>query len=99
ETPASYAFATYDATGNNFNLRTFTVEGPEEIELSGRRVQAVRVTDQLSADAPPATMWIDKKGNLLIMEAAGGLVMEVATGQAVLRRFPNAEEIIKTMGP
>lgn len=96
--PAAYAFATYDAARNDFNLRTFTVGKPQEIELGGRNVRAVRVTDQLSADSAPATMWLDEKGNLLTMQAAGGLVMEAASEQAVTRRFPNAKETIRSMG-
>jgi len=96
--PAAYAFATYDAAGNDFNLRTFTVGKPLEIELGGRNARAVRATDQLSADSAPATMCLDEKGNLLTMQAAGGLVMEAASEQAVTRRFPNAKETIRSMG-
>jgi len=96
--PAGYAFAAYDAARNDFNLRTFTVGRPREIELGGRNVRAVRATDQLRADSAPATMWLDEKGNLLTMQAAGGLVMEAASEQAVTRRFPNARETIRNMG-
>ncbi|MDP6634565.1 MAG: hypothetical protein QGG42_06690 [Phycisphaerae bacterium] len=96
--PAAYAFATYNGRKGSFNLRTFTVIGPDEIEAGGRKVSAVHVTDQLTAETQAANMWVDMGGNLLIMKTADGLVMETASEKAVERRFPKAKETIKTMG-
>ena len=97
EKPAAYAFARYNGQTSSFHLRTFTVIGPEEIEVGGRKVTAVRVTDQLTAESPPADIWVDIRGNLLIMKTVDGLTMEAATAKAVARRFPKANETIKTM--
>ena len=96
--PASYAFATYNGRTGGFNLRTFTVVGPDEIEAGGRKVRAIRVTDQLTSETQAADMWVDMDGKLLIMKAADGLIMEIASDKAVQRRFPRAKETIKAMG-
>jgi len=96
--PSAQAFATYNGRSGNFNLRTFTVIGPEEIEVGGRKVTAVRVRDQLTAETQAADMWVDTSGNLLIMKTADGLVMERASEKAVERRFSKAKETIKSMG-
>ena len=98
KTPASYAFATYNGQTGRFNLRTFSVVGPDEIESAGRKVNAIRVTDQLTSETQAADMWVDMDGKLLIMKTDDGLVMEAASNQAVLRRFPKAQKTIKTMG-
>ncbi|MBT3199581.1 MAG: hypothetical protein HN350_06650 [Phycisphaerales bacterium] len=98
KTPASYGFATYNGRAGNFDLRTFTVAGPAEIELAGHKVNAIAVTDQLTANTQTANMWVDTRGNLLIMKTADGLVMERASQKSVERRFPNALETIKSMG-
>ena len=96
--PASYAFATYNGRSGSFNLRTFTVVGPDEIEAGGRKVRAIRVTDQLTAETQAADMWVDLDGKLLIMNTADGLMMETASDKAVHRRFPQAMETVKAMG-
>ena len=96
--PAPYAFATYNGRSGRFNLRTFTVVGPDEIETGGRKVRAIRVTDQLTSETQAADMWVDMDGKLLIMNTADGLIMEIASDKAVERRFPRARETIKTMG-
>ncbi|MDP6542382.1 MAG: hypothetical protein QGH60_00240 [Phycisphaerae bacterium] len=96
--PAPYAFATYNGRSGRFNLRTFTVIGPDEIEAGGRKVRAIRVTDQLTSETQAADMWVDLDGKLLIMNTADGLIMEIASDKAVHRRFPNARETVKAMG-
>jgi len=96
--PLSYAFATYNGRTGRFNLRTFTVVGPDEIEAGGRKVRAVRVTDQLTSETQAADMWVDLDGKLLIMNTADGLIMETASDKAVKRRFPQARATIKAMG-
>ncbi|MCP4377483.1 MAG: hypothetical protein GY794_15070 [bacterium] len=98
DTPASYAFATYSGQSGRFNMRTFTIIGPKTIEIAGRKVTAIRVTDQLTAEVQAADMWVDKDGKLLIMKTADGLVMELASQKSVARRFPEAGKTIKTMG-
>jgi hypothetical protein len=98
KTPAGYAFATYNGRAGNFRLRTFTVVGQEEIEAGGRKVTAIKVTDQLTSETQAANMWVDIDGKLLIMKTTDGLKMEIASEKAVERRFPTAKETIKTMG-
>jgi len=95
---APYAFATYNGRTGSFNLRTFTVVGPDEIEAGGRKVRAIRVTDQLTAETQAADMWVDSDGKLLIMNTVDGLMMEIASDKAVERRFPRAKATIKAMG-
>ncbi len=96
--PSAYAFAVYNGRKGTFNLRTFTVIGPDRIEVGGRKVDAIRVTDQLTSETQAADMWVDLNGNLLIMKTDDGLVMETATEKAVMRRFPDADKIIQAMG-
>lgn len=90
--PASYGFATYTATANAFDLRTFTVIGPAKVTLASRTHEAVQVTDQLSADAAPASMAVAQDGSLLRMASDTAIVIEQSTRQAVLRRYPDAEK-------
>ena len=96
--PAAYAFATYTSRANAFDMRTFTVVGPREITVRSRRIEAVYATDQPAADAEPAKLYLDEKGKLLRMETAEGLVMETATRDAILRRFPKDEAAIRGLG-
>jgi len=98
ENSGAYAFATYNGRKGTFNLRTFTVIGSDDIELGGRKTSAVRVTDQLTAEAQAVDMWVDSSGNLLVMKTSDGLVMEAASEKSVARRFPDAGKIIRAMG-
>jgi len=93
----SYGFAVYTSEANDFDLRTFTVYGLEKATLAGKEVQAFRATDQVAADAEPATLWLDDKGRLLQMSTPDGLVVQPATKAQVTAAFPNAEAVIKGM--
>lgn len=93
--PGAMAFAAYTTAANDFDMRTFAVIGPEKTTLGGRTYRAVRATDQVAADSEPATLHVQTDGTVLRMVAAGGIVMELATREAVLRRFPNAESSMK----
>ena len=94
---SAYAFATYTTQANAFDMRTFTVIGPETITLGGRRVKAVRMTDQPAADAEAVTLWVNKKGLLLRMQTSEGVVMEQTSEGAILRRFPKAKAALAAM--
>ena len=83
----AYAFAVYAAQPNAFDMRTFAVIGPEQITIAGRDVQAIKATDKAAEDAEPARLWVDKRGILLRMETAEGLVMESASQASLIRRF------------
>jgi len=52
---------------------------------------------QPSADAEPATLWLDEKGNLLRMTTGDGLTMEPAGEKAVTALFPKAKRLIDVM--
>jgi hypothetical protein len=93
--PRAYAFATYTTEAHAFDLRTFSVSGPEQITLGARTVQAVRATDQVAADRPPAALWLQADGALLRMRTSGGIIMERSTREAVRRRFPEADSIAR----
>jgi len=88
--PASYGFATYTAHANAFDLRTFAVIGAAKVTVAGRSQEAVQVTDQVAADAAPASMAVRADGSLLRMTNDSGIVIERSTRQAVLRRYPDA---------
>jgi hypothetical protein len=91
--PAAYGFATYTTSANEFDLRTFTVIGPATTAPAGTQgPPAVEATDQLAADAAPATMSLTSDGTLLRMSTDAGIVMQRSTRSAVLRRFPDAEK-------
>lgn len=89
-----YAFASYASLENNFDMRTFAVLGPEKIATVGGKVQAVRATDQATADAEPTTLWVTPDGKLLRMKTTDGLIMNASARAAVLRRYPTAEAIV-----
>jgi len=90
--PGSYGFATYTTAENDFDLRTFTIVGQAKVTLGSKSIQAVRATDQLAADAAPATLDLGPGGSLLRMRTDTGIVMEQSTRSAVLRRYPDAEK-------
>ena len=92
--PASYSFAAYTSSENNFNMRTFTVLGPEKIETSRGQIDTIGATDRLAADAEPTKLWLSPSGMLEQMESPDGLVVTTATQQAVLALYPEARKII-----
>ena len=92
--PASYAFATYTSAANDFDMRTFTVVGPEKLTTLGGAIDAVRIQDRPAEDEEPATVWVNSRGELLRLHSADGLVMDVASEAGVLRRFPKAKLIV-----
>ncbi len=95
--PGAYSFASYTSKVNEFDMQTFRVVGKDRISYAGKRIDAVRVTQQMSADTEPVTLWLDEKGGLLRMETEEGLVMEPTSRQGVLRRFPNAERSMRVL--
>jgi hypothetical protein len=94
---ATYAFAVYNAAADGFDMRTFTVEGRETIELGGRKVEATRCLDRRAADVAADRLWVDGRGHLLRVETAGGLLLESASRGAVLKRFAKAEATVAGM--
>lgn len=85
--PRAIAFAVYNPVAHDFDLRTIRIVGPEKITLGGRQLSAVRLTDQMAADAPVASLWVDSKGLLLRMRTADGVTLERAEKAAVIRRY------------
>ncbi|MHC4982466.1 MAG: hypothetical protein ACYTF6_04765, partial [Planctomycetota bacterium] len=94
--PASYAFAAYNTRANAFDMRTLTVVGPERIELEGKQIDAIRVTDQVAEDVAAETSWLDTKG-LVIQAERGEVLITAATREQVLKQFPKAEDTITKM--
>lgn len=97
--PATYAFAVYNSSTNDFDMRTFTVVGPQQIDLQARTLSAIRITDRMAADAEVATLWVDGDGVLLRMKTTDGLVMDQSTRTGILRRFPGAQSQIDQSNP
>ena len=95
---AAYSFATYTSALNAFDMATFTVIGPESITVKGQKQEAIRAANRMAEDAEPANVWLTEKGELLRMESADGLTMESATPEAVRKRFPKADAIVKQLG-
>lgn len=95
--PASYAFASYAPQANELDVYTFTVVGPEEIELDGRKVQAVRALVRPAEDVEEQAVWLDSAGRLLRRQVVGGEFLERSTRQEVLRRFPASVEMVKAV--
>jgi hypothetical protein len=73
------------------------VHGPEVVRIDGKKVKAIKATDQAAADAEPAMLLLDAEGNLLRMETAENLVMEASTASAVARLFPEAPAMVAKM--
>jgi len=94
----TYAFAVYNAQADGFDMRTFSVAGAEQIALGGKKINAIRCTDQPAADVPAVTLWVDPDGALLRTVNTVGLVMEAATRDDVLKHFARAPGIIAAMG-
>ncbi len=91
----AYAFAGYTTAANDFDMRTFTVMGPEKVTLGAKTIEAVRASDQVAADAEAATLHVRDDGILLRMQTAVGITMELATRSAVLRRHAGAEALVQ----
>ena len=85
--PASYAFAVYNPSKNEFDMRTVRVVGAETIRIGAKAVKATRLTDQMSAQAPTANLWVDEKGMILRMRMPNGLTMERADRRTVAAKF------------
>ena len=94
----SYAFATYTSSANSFDMRTFTVVGPDRVEIDGKDTEAIRVTDRVAEDTEPATLWLDAKGDLLLMESPDGLTMRRSSRSEVRRLFVDADQLVNAMG-
>ncbi len=94
QTPAAYTFAEYDSGKNDFRMRTFTVIGSAEVNIDGRIISAIKVTDKPSANAKPLTLWLSSRGEILLSQAPGGLQAEKTTREKVLAIFPKAEAVI-----
>jgi hypothetical protein len=93
--PASYAFGTYVTESNDFDMRTFRVIGPEKVSQDGKVVDAIKCADQAAADSEEALLWLTDKGDLIRMEAPEGVVLQAATHEEVLRKFPSADTLLK----
>ena len=91
-----YTFAEYSSGKNKFNMRTFTVLGPEWIDIRGSRTLAVKITDQPYLEADPADLWLGKDGSILRCKA-GNSIIESSTRQQVLGYFPKANLYVKVI--
>ena len=89
----TYAFAVYNPSKNDFNMRTVRVVGTETIRIGAKNVKATRLTDQMSAQAPTADLWVDEKGLILRMRTPNGLTMERADRRTITARF--AAELVE----
>lgn len=90
---ASYGFATYSSDVNDFDLRTFTVVGPDAVSLGGQSIEAIHLTDKPSASTEPSDLWVDAKGRVLMVRSPDGLRVEKASNEDVLKVFPSAQQI------
>lgn len=92
---AAYTFAEYDSMENIFQMRTFKILGPEEVNIGGKVLQAIKATDQPAVNAEPITLWLDEKGNVLRLDTPDGINITAAMRKQVLRIYPKAESIIR----
>ncbi|MCJ7544260.1 MAG: hypothetical protein MUP47_06800, partial [Phycisphaerae bacterium] len=95
--PASYAFASYAPQANELDVYTFAIVGPEEIELGGQKVQAIRALVRLAEDVEEQPLWMDSAGRPLRQQDVPGEFMERSTREEVLRRFPASLETVKAV--
>ncbi len=96
-TAASYAFAAFAPRANELDVHTFTVVGPEEIDWDGQKVQAIRAAVRSAEDEEAQDVWLDPSGRLLRQRLAAGAFLERSTRGEVLRRFPEAREMLKAI--
>jgi hypothetical protein len=94
---AAYTFAEYDRRKNDFQMRTVSVVGPERIDLRGKFVDAVRITDQPTADAEAVTFWVDETGRVLQSRSPDGFLRVSASQKDVLKVYPNARGVINQL--
>jgi hypothetical protein len=91
--PGDWGFAVYNPESNDFEMRTIQVVGPEAINVAGKRVPAVRMTDQMGMDAPLVNLWVDARGTILRMETGEGLLLERSERKVVVADF--AAEVLE----
>ncbi|MCK5114209.1 MAG: hypothetical protein KAR11_05550 [Phycisphaerae bacterium] len=91
-----YTFAEYSSDKNTFNMRTFTVVGPEWINVRGKRTLAIKMTDQPYLAAEPAVLWLGKDGMILRCNT-GSSTIESAMKKQVLAYFPQADAYVKAI--
>jgi hypothetical protein len=89
----SYAFASYAGNAPELDVYTFTVAGEQEIELGGKKVQAVRAAARQTEDAEEQTLLLDQAGRVLQETTPDGAVFERSTRQEVLEQFPQAKAL------
>jgi hypothetical protein len=79
KTPQAYSFAMYSVSANDFDLRTIKVIGPANMQSGGESIPVVHLSDQAAADAAPANIWVDAKGNTVQARSSEGLLLQQIT--------------------
>lgn len=96
DTPQAYAFALYNPAANGFDIRTLVVHEQEMLEVEGKRVEAVRLTERMAADQDPYETWVTPDGELL-RTGGGPITLRAATRSDVATHFPRADELLRTL--
>ncbi len=96
----AYAFAQFNPTTRDFDMRTIKVVGPAPIDIGGQRYNAVLLLDQMAIDAPATKVYVDSAGLPLKIISEDGAVLQQTTPAAVRVRFPDEwKELWPTGGP
>jgi len=96
ETPQAYAFAIYNPAANGFDMRTLIVHDQEMLEVEGKKVEAVRLTERMAADQDPYETWVTPDGELL-RTGGGPITLRAATRSDVATHFPRADELLRAL--
>jgi hypothetical protein len=97
DTPASYVFAEYSSTTDEFTQRSIQVAGPARIMLNGQTVEAIKIIDQPNFNDDTQVLYVDKEGRVLKVEIDGGYTRERTDRQSLLREFPDAGNVIRQL--
>ncbi len=89
--PATYAFASYSAQVNDFELRTVTVAAAETLVINGESIPCVQVQDVVAGqNETTSASWVDAQGKLVRMKGAEDFMMELSTPEKVAAKYPQA---------
>ncbi len=83
----SYAFAQYNPSTEDLDMRTLTVVGAETVVLGGRKFPATLLTDQPAIGAPATKLYVDGAGLPLKIVRPDGSVLQQTTAEAIRSQF------------
>ncbi len=95
--PLAYTFTCYDLNNNLLTMRTLTVIGSETVSVNGRRMRAIKLTDQPDVGIAARTIWIDPITGKTLRIDAGKRTYSASDQKEIRAYFSDALGVIKSL--